>query len=47
MHCYRKIFAYVREHGFTLSGYSYEIIINENVIERMEDALVQVEIPLL
>ena len=47
VHCYRKIFAYVREHGFTLSGYSYEIIINENVIERMEDALVQVEIPLL
>ena len=26
-------------------GFSYELIINENVIDRMEDALVQVEIP--
>lgn len=43
--CYRKIFDYAAKNGFALSGFSYEIIINENVIERMEDALVQVEIP--
>lgn len=43
--CYRRIFAYAAEHGFTLSGFSYEIIINENVIDRVEDMIVQIEIP--
>lgn len=43
--CYKKILDYTAEHGLVLSGYSYEIIINENVIDRMEDALVQIEIP--
>lgn len=43
--CYRKVFNYAAEHGLTLSGFSYEIIINENVIDKMEDALVQIEIP--
>lgn len=43
--CYRKIFDYAEEYGLILSGFSYEIIINENVIDRMEDAIVQVEIP--
>ncbi|MCI8401050.1 MAG: MerR family transcriptional regulator [Lachnospiraceae bacterium] len=43
--CYQKIFEYVKEHGLALSGFSYEVIINENVIDRVEDALVQIEIP--
>ncbi len=43
--CYRRIFAYAAEHGFTLSGFAYEIIINENVIDRAEDMIVQIEIP--
>lgn len=43
--CYQKIFEYVREHGLALSGFSYEVIINENVIDRAADALVQIEIP--
>lgn len=42
--CYQRIFAYVAKRGLALSGFSYEVIINENVIDRMEDALVQVEI---
>ncbi len=42
--CYQRIFDYAAEHGFVLSGFSYEVIINENVIDRMEDALVQIEI---
>lgn len=43
--CYQKIFDFAAKHNLTLSGFSYEIIINENVIEKMEDALVQIEIP--
>ncbi len=43
--CYRKLFDYAEKHGLTLSGYSYEVILNENVIDKMEDALVQIEIP--
>lgn len=43
--CYQRIFDYVEEHGLALSGFSYEVIINENVIDRIEDALVQIEIP--
>lgn len=43
--CYQKIFDYAAKHSFTLSGFSYEVIINDNVIDRMEDALVQIEIP--
>ena len=42
--CYQKIFDYAAEHGLVLSGFSYEIILNDTVIDRMEDALVQVEI---
>lgn len=44
--CYQKIFDYVAEHNLALSGFSYEVIINENVIDKMEDALVQIEIPI-
>lgn len=43
--CYQRIFGYAARHGLALSGFSYETIINENVIDRAEDALVQVEIP--
>lgn len=43
--CYQKIFAYAEQRGLALSGFSYEVIINENVIDRAEDALVQIEIP--
>lgn len=43
--CYRRIFDYAEEHGLVLSGFSYEVIINENVIDRAEDSLVQIEIP--
>ena len=43
--CYQRIFEYAEEHGLVLSGFSYEVIINEKVIDRAEDALVQVEIP--
>ncbi len=43
--CYKRIFEYTAANGLTLSGFSYEMILNENVIDRAEDALVQVEIP--
>lgn len=44
---YQEIFAYAREHGATLYGYSYEMGINENVIDRIEDHIVQIEIPVI
>ena len=44
--CYQKIFDFTSENGFILSGFSYEVIINENVIGRTEDAIVQIEIPI-
>ncbi len=43
--CYQRILKYAEKHGLMLSGFAYEVIINENVIDRMEDALVQIEIP--
>lgn len=43
--CYQRVFDHAEAHGLVLSGFSYEIIINENVIDRSEDALVQIEIP--
>ena len=42
----QEIFDYAREHGLTPYGYSYEMGINENVIERIEDYIVQIEIPI-
>ena len=30
--------------GLILFGFSYEIIIKENVIDRVEDAIVQIEV---
>ena len=43
--CYQRVFDHAEAHGLVLSGFSYEVIINENVINRSEDALVQIEIP--
>lgn len=43
--CYQKIFRYVRGQGLSLNGFSYETILNETVIDREEDAIVQIEIP--
>ena len=42
---YRQIIDYAKEHGLTLSGFSYEMGINENVIDRIEDYIIQIEIP--
>lgn len=44
---YEEIFAYARKRGLTLYEYSYEMGINENVIDRIEDYIVQIEIPVL
>lgn len=43
---YQKIFSYAEQQNFILSGYSYEMIINENVINQIEDSIVQIEIPI-
>lgn len=42
---YREILGYAREHDLTPHGFSYEMGINENVIDRIEDYIVQIEIP--
>lgn len=44
---YQEILEYARRESLTLSGYSYEKGINETVIDRVEDYIVQIEIPLL
>lgn len=38
---------YAGSRGLTLSGYSYEKGINETVIDRIEDYIVQIEIPVI
>ena len=43
---YEEILAYAAQNGLTLFGYSYEKGINETFIERIEDYIVQIEIPL-
>ena len=42
---YQEILDYAREHKLTPYGFSYEMGINENVIDRIEDYIVQIEIP--
>lgn len=42
---YQAIFDYAQENGLTLSGFSYEKGINETVIDRIEDYIIQIEIP--
>ncbi len=44
---YQEILSYAESHGLRLHGFSYEMGINENVIDRMEDYIVQIEIPIL
>lgn len=44
---YQEIFDYAKEHNLILHGFSYEMGINENVIDRMEDYIMQIEIPVL
>ncbi len=44
---YEEIFGYAEKHSLTLYGYSYEMGINETVIDRIEDYIVQIEIPIL
>lgn len=44
---YQDILEYARRNNLTLSGYSYEKGINETVIDRVEDYIVQIEIPVL
>lgn len=44
---YQEILEFVRRKGLALSGYSYEKGINETVIDRIEDYIVQIEIPIL
>lgn len=42
---YQEILDHARKHKLTLHGFSYEMGINENVIDRIEDYIVQIEIP--
>ncbi len=42
---YRQILNYAGRQGLVLSGFSYEKGINETVIDRMEDYILQIEIP--
>lgn len=44
---YEEIFSYANEHHLTLHEFSYETGINENVIDRIEDYIIQIEIPVL
>jgi len=44
---YEEILSYARQKQLTLSGFSYEKGINETVIDRVEDYIVQIEIPVL
>ncbi len=43
---YEEIFSYAGKHGLTLHGFSYEMCINENVIDRIEDYIMQIDIPI-
>ncbi len=43
---YEEIFAFAKNHNLTLHGYSYETGINENVIDRIDDYIIQIEIPI-
>ncbi len=44
---YQEILEQARRQGLTLCGYSYEKGINEAVIDKVEDYIVQIEIPVL
>ncbi|MDE7334116.1 MAG: MerR family transcriptional regulator [Lachnospiraceae bacterium] len=42
---YQTILHYADSHGLELSGFSYEKGINETVVDRIEDYIIQIEIP--
>ncbi len=42
---YKEILAYAEKHNLTLYEFSYEMGINENVVDRIEDYIIQIEIP--
>lgn len=44
---YEAILKYADIHGLTLTGFSYEQGINETVIDRIEDFITRIEIPIL
>ena len=44
---YEEILKHARRQGLTLQGYSYEKGINDVVADRVEDYIVQIEIPIL
>ncbi len=44
---YQEILDYTKKHHLRIHGFSYEMGINENVIDRIEDYIVQIEIPIL
>ncbi len=41
-----EILDYAEKHSLPLHGFSYEMGINENVIDKVEDYIVQIEIPI-
>ncbi|HBV83267.1 MAG TPA: hypothetical protein DEB74_10850 [Lachnospiraceae bacterium] len=43
---YEEIFAFAKQHNLTLHDFAYEMGINENVIDRINDYIVQIEIPI-
>lgn len=43
---YQQLLDYAKVHRLMLSGYSYEMGINENVIDCVEDYIMQIEIPI-
>ena len=43
---YQEILKFYYDQGLTLSGFSYEIGINENVIDSIEDYITKIEIPI-
>ena len=43
---YQEILNYSRKNNWKLQGFSYEMGINENVASRIEDYIIQIEIPL-
>ncbi len=43
---YKEILHYAKQHNLMLSGFSYEKGINENVIDKIEDYIIQIEIPI-
>ena len=44
---YWEIFDYAQKHHLTLHGFSYEMGLNENVIDKVDNYIVQIEIPVM